>query len=211
MNDALLRDWTDFCEGRKWFDKSHFYTLFMEETDPKFFEKVFQYSANSDALLERMGLVVGFGKPEKLKPKIQSSRDALKFASFDLHERVKIADKYGEPKLIEALSKLKPRFCEDIEEIHHARQSDLQAWQLETVGGWFVDNLENQNDLTFALLEANYGLTTSLELNWFLGVPLLGEELNLDNYAELWKVGADYAVDNGELLVGSKKPLVDIH
>ena len=207
MIDDLLQDWCDFCEGRKDFDKSHFYTLFMEEEDPKYFKLALQYFENSDDLLKRMAKIVCFGDPDNLKPKISSRQDALEFALLDLEERSKIAEKYDEPDLVEELSKLTPRFCENFDEVFQAGFSDLQSWQLEVIGDWFLDHLVQTEPKVFALLEAFYGFRTSLEIKWFLGAPLTNGALNLDNYAELWKAGADYAVKDGEILVGARRPL----
>lgn len=207
MSANILDDWNLFCQGKMDFDKSHFYTLFMEQKDPEYFKKALQYFPNSDGLLERMGRVVGFGNPQELEAKVKSPEDALKYASMDLQERIRIAEEYGEAELVAELSKLRPKYSEDFEDVEKFRHEDLHGWMLEVVGDYFRDQLYENTEKLYGLLDAFYGLTTRFEIKWFLGTPLTNGGFNLDNYFELWRVGADYAVKDGQLLVGSRKLL----
>ena len=92
MDPQEIRDWVDFCEGRKTFDRDHFSTFFMElylepltENDRNDLRTVFKYLPNSSRSLEKM-----MRMDDRAEDK--TDEQIVDLVRRDLHEKRKLID-----------------------------------------------------------------------------------------------------------------------
>ena len=200
--DEQLIDWIDFCEKRKTFDKSHFYTLFFEgEADngrrsEEELKTIFQYFPHANELLLRMN---NFTSEEDYQ--VTDYKDyIIENTSKDLAQKRIILEEEEEEELIKLIQK-PIKFVKDINEIIDNRINNWPDAELYSVVNDFFIEIKPVDDLTNALGEAFYGFTHNYDLTRYLMSPLIDTELNLDYYFNIWKVGGDYSITENGVIV----------
>lgn len=195
-----LEDWIDFNKGIKEFDKSHFYTLLMDNDDGISITEdeinlVFSFFPNSHELSNRLKSYysnVDFRK---------SIHDLPKYLIQATTEDVKSKLKLFISDELKPFLENEIHFVESIEEI---TSSKLEDWQNEHYIDIISDHVYDcriSGEKIIALFEAFFGLTRDYQLTWYLGSPLIKSEINFDNYYDIWKVGGDYAITNDRVIV----------
>jgi len=209
----LLNDWINFSEGRKSFDKSHFYTLFHEKWNQNEIELIFNFFPNSEVLikkflefteskkkLETHDIIKGFNKNNYYE--ILTS-----LINNDLNEKERLCKELNFIELLNIFTDISFSFTNENDFFLIKKQSDSNAWLMESIGDYFIDNKMIEDEKTYALFEAFYGLTVNYQLVWFLGKPLINTTYNPDKYFQIWSHGADYVIDNNVAYISSKYPL----
>ncbi len=201
--DLKLDDWIDYCESKKDFDKSHFYSFFLRNDNKKGFsdyeyQKIFKYFTNKDELIRR--LKEYFSKENYIN-QIDDLKDFLILSTRkDIEEKKQVLD---DDELLKILDK-KIYFLEDFNEFSEYQLDEWNGEYISLLGDSFRKTRSNEE---YALFEAYYGLTNNIQLVWYLGSPLLGIELNFDYYFDIWKVGGDYAVTEDCIYVSTSSSI----
>ncbi len=200
--DEQLIDWIEFCEKRKTFDKSHFYTLFFEgkaengRRSEEELKTIFQYFPHTDELLLRMN---NFTNGEDAQ--ITDYRNyIIENTSKDLDQKRIILKEEDEEELFELIQK-PIKYVEDINRVVDNRLNNWPDAEIHSVVSDFFIEKTPADDLTNALEEAFYGFTHNYELTRYLMYPLIDTDLNLDYYFNIWKVGGDYSVTENGVIV----------
>jgi hypothetical protein len=198
MNE-LLRDWKDFCEGRKRFDKCHFYTLFWEEIGPDGIADIFQYFPHSTELADRTKEYL-FGKRERISE--STLKDFLVgLVVRDLDQKKAVIGENS--NLIGLLERLEIEFIQDSEKVIElkARSPYVDFYDAinDKLSDWIVEDGK-----AFALYEAFYGLTKNYEMVWHLFGPLFRVRLDSEAYYRLSIHGGVYSFSNDKILVSKR-------
>lgn len=196
-----IKDWVDFCKGVKDFEKSHFYTLFMDngngkEISASELETVFSYFPNTDNLIKKLQ---NYYSPPTEAKNVNMSSD---YYLGELHSYLsEVSDLFiGD--------ELEPYFSNDMvyvdsfETILSAKQNHWQNEQfVDVIDDYFFDNRIVSSKQVTALFEAYYGFVHNFQLVWYLGSPLIGTDLKFDNYYNLWRVGGDFAFTEDQIVI----------
>lgn len=194
-----LNDWIDYCEEKKDFDKSHFYTLFLQEDNSKGFssyeyQKIFKYFSEKDELINRL---TQYFSHENYKSQIDDLKTFLILSTRkDIEEKKQALD---DDELLNILSR-NIYFVEDFNEFCDYQLDEWNGEYISLLGDSFRRTRSNEE---YALFEAYYGLTSNIQLVWYLGSPLLDTKINFDHYFDIWKVGGDYAVTENGIYVST--------
>ena len=203
--DRKFQDWVDFCEGRADFDDCDALTLFHEDIDAQDLNAALSYFPNSGQIAQRIHAVKAV-YPVNRSTWIVNLEMAIQIALDDLSERRKAVERWQYDELVSVIEKAKPRFVSDERIFEEAR---LSGWNsaLVTLVGYYADecwlDYTRQYD---ALFEAFYGMTSTYQIQWYLGQPLMKTDVNFGRYFDLWKVGGEYALTDDELVVFQRSP-----
>jgi hypothetical protein len=210
----LLDDWQDFCEGRKDFDMSHFYTLF--HADPTILSNeqlkiIFSYFPKSDELLYRMENIFNerFSSDTDQNPENNiglSDAQLKELVLNDIKEKRIICETKKDAELCEIIAGVEPVIVTDIQKIKALQQCDgPDAWMKELVDDHLRSARITNDKKVISLFEAFYGLTTNYQLVWYAGLPLINDNYDPSYYFELWKFDCDYVLTKDELLIACAK------
>ncbi len=191
-----FKDWILQHEGKKEFDKSHFYTLLMEchyesltESD---YATMFKYYPNSNDLTKRLKNFL-INQDNTLNV-VDRKEYILKKVQQDINEKVKLIE---DEDLINALQ---GGFV-----LTHERdvvtENQLGEWHSEFISLIGDELRQFRNDNSYLLFEVYFGMTHNLQLVWYLGAPMIDKNINLDNYFDLWMMGGDYSITSGGVVV----------
>ena len=203
--DSIFQDWVDFCEGKADFEECDFLTLFIEDFDEQDLNAALSYFPNSGQIAQRIHAVRAV-YPVNRSTWIVNPEMALQIAVDDLSERRKAIERLQEEELLSVIEKANPRLVSDERIFKEAR---LSGWNsaLVTLVGYYADecwlDYTRQYD---ALFEAFYGMTSTYQIQWYLGQPLMKTDVNFGRYFDLWKAGGDYALTEDELIVYQRPP-----
>lgn len=198
--DKLFQDWINLCEGKKSFDKSHFFSLFQADDNGDFFSeeelrKILDYFDEKDELFLRLNNYFNNQKEET-----EDIKDFLihKMESDLLEKRKLITD----AELLTIIDQ-PIEFVDGISFVFNAQQS---SWMHHEIISEIEYSMLAAKTLktpeVYALFEAFYGLSQNYNLVWYLGKPLLDIDINVDNYFDIWKMGGEYAFSNRKNLLG---------
>ena len=197
----IINDWEQFCEGRKSYDKSHFYTLFWEGIILNDLETKFKYFPKSITLVERVSEYL-FGKREDVLPE-SSVRDVLiNLAVRDIEERKSIID--SDSSLFNSIQNLEIKFTEDYESVLSLKAKSPDIDFFDAVNDVLSECWIIEDKKAFALYEAFYGLTKDYEMVWYLFSPLFKTNVDWSYYYRLTTLGGIYSIANKQLFISKK-------
>lgn len=196
----IVKDWCEFCEGAKTYDKSYFYTLFwQDQSDDKISKdelyEIFKYFPNSNELLELMtNYLFKNDKAQDL-----STSFLIQLVKNDINEKISLSNnlKYIKNYSIE--------FVDDYNFVKSKINSEEYYNFYDEVSDILADAWIIEDKKTFALYEAFYGLTKSYEIVWYLFSPLMSKRINYKNYIDIISSGAIYTIYNNKILVSKEE------
>ena len=199
MNE-LLNDWKEFCEGRKNFDKSHFFALFWEGINQKDLENVFKYFPNSIELTDRTKEYL-FGTKENISESVIKNI-LISLVIKDLNQKKTIINENSD--LLELIETLDVEFIQDFKKVLLLKNTSPYIDFFDTINDKLSDNWIIEDKKTFALYEAFYGLTKNYEMVWYLFNPLFKINFNCEYYFKLSTLGGVYSFSNNKILVSKR-------
>ena len=204
--NQYLKEWCDFCEGKKDFDQSHFSQLFHECRTEAELKVIFSYFPVSAALIDKVKLV-GCFYPDNFISKSEIDFGLLLNAAVaDIQQKRKACVDFGEDELVDIIDNVTPVLVNKSELFEKARNDEWPHGEfLSILTDYFSSKRSSDEKKYYSLFEAFYGFTTSFHIQWYLGSPLIDTDIALDNYIELWKYSCDYALTEKELLVFIKE------
>ena len=200
----LLRDWCAYCEGSREFSEYHFSTILMgvfvggitPEVD-QFLREFTKYfpSPLYDSLV-RIG-----GDTEM-------DRDVLTWINRDLDEKRKILISQPESRrAVEVIDERRFAFVHDQKAmLEIAASSATHSALYDAVGDFVIEQCEGNARLN-VLREALYHIATNYFVADSIIAPLLGTEINLGHYFEIYLRGGDYVLDADQIVVHARQPL----
>lgn len=198
FDKELLKDWCDFCEGRKKFDSYHFSTLLMEtmlegytiELD-EFFKEISKYFDPS----------IYKNLEHTFKNTNLNSGDIWQWVKKDLIEKKKIFSDLEEAsnleKLIEAQSYVT---VHDRTLLDNLRMSDINTILYETSGDYAINN-RIDDDRLYALEEVFYNIACDYDLVRGLLAGVINGDVDFSNYLEIYRRGCDYVVGEENIII----------
>lgn len=208
--NTLLDDWMEFRAGRSEFDTSHFTQLLLEHKDESSLRAALSGISGSEEVMERIMNVLavyenGRGRASiSLEPKGQLEHVLVSLAQKHLQQLRKVPAEAGDQELLEIIDAAKPVFSYNLAAFERIRVSDgPHAWLIEAVGDYLRDRLDGSK-ISYALMEAFYGLTRNFYLQAYVAEPMIAADIEFSNYFELWRLGGDHVLTSAELLVCSR-------
>ncbi len=198
--EQLLKDWYDYCEGRKDFDTGDFYALFHDDISDGHIKAALSFFPHAEKLFERVKKVrkVIF---QNSKPIDVEAGHLISLAQSDLQEKRKICEAEGATEVVTAIDNAKPRFVDASIDLISLKSPGMHSEYRSILSEYLDDRWVSHEAKYYALFEAFYGLTNTYEIAWYLGALLIDTDINLDHYFDLWSAGGDYALTETELLV----------
>lgn len=194
----ILKDWCNYCEDKKDFDKSHFYTLFWDDSEkekltPNDLNIIFSYFNEKEKLIEIMNNYLFLSENNKIK-----EDNEIFLIKNDIKEKIKLS------KVLDFISSYKISVS-DLEKVEESR-NELEFLNFyDEISDIVLDNWKIEDKKTNALYEALYGLTYDYELVWYLFSPLLNLNITFENYYLLKKIGITYSIFNKEIIYSKSK------
>ncbi len=187
---TLLKDWCVFCEGKAYFDKSHFLALFKVHSSLPEITKALSYFPQAGSLVLRVNEVIQTGTLEDklyLCPTIESSEFELtQKAKLWLQNQANFCKSFGDDELY--------RICQRAKLLYGSKDQfdklDVPSnWILELVGDQVRDCRLLKTEQEYALFEALYGVAADYYLAWYMGQPLIYLDFDFRSYFEFWRSG----------------------
>ncbi len=194
----ILKDWCNYCEDKKDFDKSHFYTLFWDDSEkekltPNDLNIIFSYFNEKEKLIEIMNNYLFLSENNKI-----TEDNEIFLIKNDIKEKIKLS------KVLDFISSYKISVS-DLEKVEESR-NELEFLNFyDEISDIVLDNWKIEDKKTNALYEALYGLTYDYELVWYLFSPLLNLNITFENYYLLKKIGITYSIFNKEIIYSKSK------
>lgn len=205
--NSLIRDWIEFCENRKEFDKTHFYSLFWEDIESNDLKTIFRFFPNSDDLFHRTNDYLFGENLDLLKNLNGNTKEQITELAFKdvIEKRNLVSDNKTLKKLLE---NLQLEFIQDYELVvnkkaEHPYCDFFDELEFQLTERWLLTDKK-----AFALYEAFYGLSKSYEMTWYLYRPLINTEIEFKNYYDLSRLGGAYSFLGSKLIV-SRDPKVE--
>lgn len=189
----IVNDWGSFCEGKKSFEDSYFYTLFMDELSNDEIEYIYKYFPNSERLVNRMRQYLF---DESLAVNENEKKQVLgRLIELDFEDRKPILE------LLPSFSNFNssPRFVytEDVEYVSNLVLEDV--W-IQDFQDFLRDQIIIDDDKVWELKSALYGLTYDFDYQLFLFQPLLNTNYTMENIFKFKKLGGVYAITDNEIV-----------
>lgn len=187
---TLLKDWCVFCEGKAYFDKSHFLALFKVHSSLPEITKALSYFPQAGSLVLRVNEVIQTGTLEDklyLCPTIETSEFELtQKAKLWLQNQANFCKSFGDDELY--------RICQRAKLLYGSKDQfdklDVPSnWILELVGDQVRDCRLLKTEQEYALFEALYGVADDYYLAWYMGQPLIDLDFDFRSYFEFWRLG----------------------
>jgi len=200
MDQEELKDWVDFCEGRVSHDSARFSQVFLgmfaeplQEQDKSDLRKMFSYLPNSSRVLEFL-LQMGTRAADR------SEEEIVNLVSQDLNEMRRIMT---DPGVLAAMELGVSEVVRDRERFQQSRTSLLNREFIQAIGDYFREEVYRRsgNKKIAVIHDSFYGIANDLHLKYALTASLLGSNINCGHYLELYKLGADYSLDEKGALV----------
>ncbi len=187
---TLLKDWCVFCEGKAYFDKSHFLALFKVHSSLPEITKALSYFPQAGSLVLRVNEVIQTGTLEDklyLCPTIETSEFELtQKAKLWLQNQANFCKSFGDDELY--------RICQRAKLLYGSKDQfdklDVPSnWILELVGDQVRDCRLLKTEQEYALFEALYGVAADYYLAWYMGQPLIDLDFDFRSCFEFWRLG----------------------
>lgn len=197
MDAKELKNWCDFCEGKKRFEHGTFSSMFMEmfseslsDSDRKNLRKVFSYVPNSSRVLKKM-----LRMDDRAEDKTE--QEIVDLVVRDLQEKRRFID---DPQLLAAMDKGVREIVVDDSRFREVFEASLNVDYLHSVCD-HVNEISPDSWITYELGNAFYYLAHNLHLQHALEADLINSDINFDNYFELYLVAVEYALDSSGVFV----------
>ena len=191
----IIRQWCEFCELQRDYDKSHFYTLFWEGVSEKKLKTIFQYFPNSDELFTVMSDYL-FGSKDS---SLDSPATLVDLARRDVTEKKCLI--HDNIALIRVIDNAEIEFTSDSKIVELSKSQSPYVDFCDSVNDKILDNWIIEDKKAFALYEAFYGLTKYYELVWYLFQPLINTTTTFEYYYKLSKYRGIYSFVDNKLIV----------
>lgn len=191
----ILKDWCNYCEGKEDFDKSHFYTLFWDDSEEEKLTEndidiIFSYFNEKEKLIEIMR---DYLFPNKSNQKFINN--VILLIQKDIEEKIRLSEK------LNFISSYKISLSK-IENVEKSRNEIEFLSYFDEISDVVLNNWKVEDKKANALYEALYGLTYDYEMVWYLFSPLLNLNIDFKYYYELKKQGIVYSIKNKIILYG---------
>jgi hypothetical protein len=204
MDQQELKDWRDFCEGRKPYTPMMLSNMFMgmfaeplSERDKNDLRTVFSYVPNSSRTLGKL-LRIGEAHAED-----KSDQEITNLVIRDLKEMRRIIDN---PQILAAIELGVSEIVTDESRFLQVFRAPLNVQFIDALNDYDAKISADQDAKINVLTNAFYGIACNLHLQSALAADLVGSDVSFDNYFELYLVGADYALEtNGALVFTYRK------
>lgn len=196
----IIEDWVDFCENKREFDKSHFYTLFWEDIDDKKIKKIFKNFPKSDLLYEKVRDYMFGNKFDFFKLLNRDIKEvSVELALADISEKKKLL--IGNEKLLNLLNRIEVEFIPDFDFVLQLKAYEPYTELFDEIEFQLTEKWILNDKKANALYEALYGLSKSYEMTWYLFAPLIDTNVNFKYYFDLTRFGGAYSFKGNKLLV----------
>jgi len=182
--NQLISEWCDFCVGKEVFDKSHFSFLFHEENIDSYLSTILQYFSNSTELEHQIKKVL---KEKNKNNNVSDLPDdlLLTLTSDFFNEQAKLIDNLDQDIRSAILNKV---VITDIDKIKQMMDQDIpHYWLFEDFGDLIRSSKIDENEKTYALMEALYNIDNDYYLAWYMAKSLINLQFTLESYFVLWK------------------------
>ncbi len=205
--NSLLQDWIDHCEGKKEFDKSHFFSLFTMDFKDTDVEKMFSFFPESANLVERFRRLRSGGNLRNRAYLVPSSEysgtenELTESLSLHLLELQKYCKANELDELYEACATQKFAYISDKAAFDKMYESTghESAELHEEVGDYITGKFKLDDRVRYILPEAAYGLVANYDLVYYLCEPVINIDFTFDHYFKFWKLGGAYVLSNGRV------------
>jgi len=198
VDQQEIKDWVDFCEGKRVFDRDHFSGIFIElfaqpltQDEIDGLHTVFKYVPHSRQTLHKL-----MRMNDRAEDK--TAEEIVDIVRRDLHEKARVVDSQV---LIDAINCHTIALTVDEERFEKARTGKLNAHFSHCLANLFIQHLSRCDEKIRVLWNAFYGLANNLHLQFALTANLLGCDVSFDNYFELYLIGVDYALGDDCIIV----------
>ena len=190
---TLLNDWCAFCEGRTYFDKSHFLALFKVHSSLTEITEALSYFPQADSLVSRVNEVIQAGTLEDklyLCLTIESSDfELMQKAKLWLQAQASFCKSLGDDELYGICQRAKLLYGSKDQFNDYDKLDVPSNWILELVGDQVRDCRLLKTEQEYALFEALYGVAADYYLAWYMGQPLINLDFDFRSYFEFWRLG----------------------
>jgi len=200
MDQKILKEWCDFCEGRFDADSSYFLTLFHGNVDETSLKAVLQYFPNTEELVFRVKSVKE-AKSERQTWSLLEPERCLEIARVDLSERMKSSIALGDQEIVKIARSAAMKFDRDFSNLEREIGNYWNIGLIENVGDYLRYKMISNQPKYYAIFEAFYGITTLFPIQWYIGAPLTEVEYDFSNFIQLWKMRGDYVLTEDEVVV----------
>ena len=207
----LINDWELFLKGDSNIDESRFLTLFHYQLQEENVEAIFSHIPNGNELaINYKSLFSPYSPSDRFfnsMPVVENKIDeseALSIVKRIIQDKNKIVAILGDDELKSILSKVENNFkVVDQSEFTSFKIDDdnPDIWLTELIGSHLNRSKSYSEPFYYGLKEAFYGLTTDLQLVWYLLSPLYKSDYDPKLYFQLWKGGWDYHITENEVLL----------
>lgn len=208
--EQLMKDWKLFTNSAASFDESRFLTLFHGQLTDDELNNIFLDLPKGGELIQRYkSMFAPFSpdyQPLNTFPVKENAIDkpmALDIIEKSIYEKEKIVNIVGDQELSAIIAKSK----NDLKEVDQVRFQELlydednpNVWVTELIGDYFNSTKQYTQPFYYGLKEAFYGVTTDLQLTWYLMFPLHEIRYNTSYYFELWRGGWDYMIMEDQIV-----------
>lgn len=199
MDEQELKDWCDFCEGRKPYTPFMLSNIFMgmfvelNERDINNLRTMFSYVPNSSRTLEKL---LRIGRRNRVDNR--SEKHITDLVIRDLTEMRRIID---DPEILASVDMGVSEIVSDETQFRQVFQAPLNVDFIDALADYFIEVRPDDDKKISVLANAFYGIASNLHLQFALTASLLDIEISCDNYFELYLMGVDYALDTNGVLV----------
>ena len=208
--EQLMKDWKLFTNDVTNFDESRFLTLLHGKLTNDELDDIFLHLPRGEELANRYkSLFIPFSSNYQplinfpVQENFIKKPTAIKTIEKSINEKEKIIKIVGDEELSRIIAKSKLKFKE-IDTVKFQKllmdEDNPDIWITELIGDYFNSTKKHNQSFYFGLKEAFYGVTTNLQLVWYLMLPLHQTQYNPLYYFQLWKGGWDYQIREGEIL-----------
>lgn len=207
----LINDWTLFKKGVANFDESRFLTLLHCKLSDYELRDVFSNLPEGENLMNNyISLFEPFYKKEYNFFPVSENRigqiEAVSLVNTSFNAKKKIITKVKDLELIELFEKIDFKFrIVDTLEFNNVLYSDIddlpETWVNEIVGDYLSLKKKYEEPFFYGLKEAFYGLTSDLQMVWYLMSSLFDSDYDSKTYFMIWKGGWDYLITKNEVLI----------
>lgn len=188
---TLLEDWSAYCRGDAFFDKSHFLGLLKSHNSDEELAVIFSYLPHSGALLEIARTVLSSGNLSTyLLPKVVADKQSLlKIGHRWLSEIERSSTMLGDEEIAEVCRHASIELVgEEVLKVALSKDNP-NVWFFDLISDSVLENLVSDSEIVYALLEAFYGLSADYYIAWYMASPLINLDIDLSAYFELWSNG----------------------
>lgn len=203
--DSLLEDWVKFCEGKVFFDKSHFLGLLKSHRSHADICEIFSFFPFAEDLVRRLEEVFSFGDIRSslyLLPNLGGGEgEIIELGGRWLKEQERVCGLLGDSEILGICKSAKVKYVDQVCLENELRKDIPHHWFFGEVGDAVSGSMISDSDQFYALFEALYGVAADYYLSWYVARPLFSFGIDLGAYFEFWRAGGKCALTEDFLLV----------